>query len=370
MPKSPKNADAIVVGHTDAGIIQTAKPWSLFTIVFGTLAGILFGALVCLPLVLFMLMQTLFDTLCWLSDTQKEHYPGSIAGDNEVVLVLPGTCSYAFWQFGMLQYICEHYDTRGARIAGVSSGAIGAAFVLLLEDAAEKAENKADAVRRIRTCAQDLFRRGEQELAMVCTWPLGFLGRLGRILDCMVEQVVTPEKFDGSRLRIGVRRFVAGPFPSLVPDSISNFCSPAELKAAVRASSVVWMVVRLAPVLYLPQMASFCADGVNALSFFLFVEYWSQWRRGIAHRTLPPHTHSGGLDMIYPLWNCGVMATLLPRGGRHLWVCPTMGGRLQVRHFLHFSAWFAGEQWQQGYAHAAQLDSEGYWSAALPRRTS
>eukprot|EP00971_Amphidinium_carterae_P011176 220211-Amphidinium_carterae.1 len=61
------------------------------------------------------------------------------------------------------------------------------------------------------------------------------------------------------------------------------------------------------------------------------------------------------------------MKSLVPAGGHHVWVSPTIGGRLQVRHLLHFSAWFAGEQWRQGYAHAAQLDSQGHWSA-LPRR--
>lgn len=32
-------------------------------------------------------------------------------------LVLPGTCAYLFWQLGMIQYLCEHFDTRGVKLA-------------------------------------------------------------------------------------------------------------------------------------------------------------------------------------------------------------------------------------------------------------
>eukprot|EP00971_Amphidinium_carterae_P221572 4398220-Amphidinium_carterae.1 len=158
MPKARRKA--AVTTCLDAGIVSTAEPWSLCTTVAGVLLGSICAIAVSLPVVLLMVTQTVFDTLFWLMH-QTTDAPPAIASDDQVVLVLPGTCSYAFWQFGMLQYICEHYDTRAARIAGNSSGAIGAVLILLMERAAEKAKSPADVVKRIRACAQDLFQRGE-----------------------------------------------------------------------------------------------------------------------------------------------------------------------------------------------------------------
>ena len=37
------------------------------------------------------------------------------ARDEDVVIVMPGTCAYVFWQIGMVQYLAEHFDTRHAK---------------------------------------------------------------------------------------------------------------------------------------------------------------------------------------------------------------------------------------------------------------
>ena len=101
-----------------------------------------------------------------------------------------------------------------------------------------------------------------------------------------------------------------------------------------------------------------CSDGVNVFSFWCLLEYRRHVRsgnntdnasnhndttttttnndnntndnKGLAARTAPEHTHSGGysLDRMWAVWNCSVMRPLLPRRGRHLWVTPTVGGRL------------------------------------------
>ncbi|CAK9041436.1 Hypothetical protein SCF082_LOCUS23945 [Durusdinium trenchii] len=300
------------------------------------------------------------------------------AEESGVTLVLPGTCSYIFWQLGMIQYLCEHFDTRSAKLAGVSSGAVSAVMLLHMEEIAQKAaaaekdsENAGlAAAAAARQRAQEVFEIIEGKTAELMRTPLSFFGRLGQLMEDLAPRVL-PEGDAialGSRLQIGVRRLATGVVPALVPDVVGSFTSRDELLDGVLASCNVWLVVRLHPCRFLPSLSAFCSDGVNPYSLYCFWDYLCQRLTGQAEISAPHEMHGGILDRIYAIWNCTLaVKVLLPSSGKRLWVSPTVGGRLNVMYLLRFSGWFIGEQWQQGYAHARDLDARGYWQA-LPRR--
>lgn len=361
---------------THAGISSTARPWHPALAFVGTVLGLglLVAALpILLPLALVLTVCEGLRDLLGL-DAKDAAMHGKVEASNEdITLVLPGTCAYVFWQLGMIQYLCERFDTRDLKLAGVSSGAIAAMLAVALEEAAVKApERPAEAVR---ARAHEIFRLVEQRSAHLVGWPLGFLARLGTVLDGLAEEILPPNldySVLSQRLRVGVRRLAySTALPALVPDMVAEFNSREDLEDAVLASSSVWLVTRPFPCRYLPRKAAFCNDGVNPFSLYCFVDYLRQMRGGsaacMAARTAPAHTHSGGLDRIYAIWNCTVMRVLLPNRGKHIWVTPTLGGRLDVRFCLRISGWFIAEQWRQGYAHARDLDSQGHW-ALLCRR--
>ncbi|CAE8641117.1 unnamed protein product [Polarella glacialis] len=260
----------------------------------------------------------------------------------------------------MVQYISERFDTRGVKLAGVSSGAIGAVLLLALEEAAARPGPGA-ASSKVRRRAQEVFKLVERASSPVVKHPLGFLLRLGSVLDKVAAEVIPEKCPEGNRVRVGVRRVAGGLVPALVPGVVTGFKNREDLKEAVLASSTVWLIVRPWPCRYLACKKWFCADGVNPFSFYCLVEYLLHLRKGLAKRTAPRHTHSGGLDLIYAMWNCGVMKRLLSSRGRHIWVTPTVGGRLDLRYALRVSGWFLAEQWCQGYAHTRDLDAQGYW---------
>lgn len=259
----------------------------------------------------------------------------------------------------MIQYLCENFDTRRLRLAGVSSGAIAAVLLLSLEE-----ETSAVGVRRK---ALEVFALVERVSAPLFGWPLGFLSRLGSLLEEVTQ--VLPENCNlCSRLRVGVRKLALDFIPAAVPAMVTGLKTRESLIEAVLASSTVWLVVRKAPYRYLSLLKAYCSDGVNPFSFYCFFEYLQHRLSSLACRTAPANTHSRGLDVIYAIWNCGVMRVLLPQRGRYLWVTPTMGGRLDLCYCLRFSSWFITEQWRQGYKHARDLDEQGYWNL-LTRRS-
>eukprot|EP00930_Biecheleria_cincta_P001579 TRINITY_DN102713_c0_g1_i1.p1 TRINITY_DN102713_c0_g1~~TRINITY_DN102713_c0_g1_i1.p1 ORF type:complete len:430 (-),score=79.58 TRINITY_DN102713_c0_g1_i1:29-1285(-) len=357
---------------TDAGISSEARPWHPAVAFVGTVLGgcLLVAALPFLLPLAFVLTvcEGLRDLL--RLDAKDAAVYSKVEGSNEdVTLVLPGTCAYVFWQLGMMQYLCERFDTRKLKFAGVSSGAIAALLAVALEEAAVKApERPAEAVR---ARAHEIFQLVEQRSAHLVSWPLGFMARLGTVLDGLADEILPPNLDYAAlsqRLRVGVRRLAYSTgLPALVPDMVAEFNSRDDLESAVLASSSVWLVTRLFPCRYVPSKAAFCNDGVNPFSLYCFMDYLCQMRGGagacMATRTAPVHTHSGGLDRIYAIWNCTVMRVLLPSHGKHVWVTPTIGGQLDVRFCLRVSGWFIAEQWRQGYAHARDLDSQGHWAS-------
>eukprot|EP00927_Polykrikos_kofoidii_P055364 TRINITY_DN49634_c0_g1_i1.p1 TRINITY_DN49634_c0_g1~~TRINITY_DN49634_c0_g1_i1.p1 ORF type:complete len:390 (+),score=54.59 TRINITY_DN49634_c0_g1_i1:76-1245(+) len=353
---------------TDAGIISHARPRSPVVNFGGTVVG-LSALFVALPaLTVLAAFSTFSEAVRHVLgfDPKEDEALSKGASAEEITLVLPGTCAFVSWQLGMVQYLCERFDTRGIRLAGVSSGAICAAVILSLEEAAQNEKAGGSPASRVRARAHEIFQLVEKRFAKVTTWPASFIGRLGGVLDECTAECMPSDCNIGDRLRVGVRRFVASPLPAMVPDVITGFKTREELRSAVTASSTVWLVVRLLPVKYVERLRGFCSDGVNPFSYFCFLEGLLHYLKGFLQRTAPRHTYTG-LDAIYALWNLGIMRLLLPRNGRHLWVTPTVGGNLKVAHALHISSWYAAEQWRRGYKHALELDTSGYWNP-MPRR--
>eukprot|EP00931_Biecheleriopsis_adriatica_P051436 TRINITY_DN29833_c0_g1_i1.p1 TRINITY_DN29833_c0_g1~~TRINITY_DN29833_c0_g1_i1.p1 ORF type:complete len:431 (-),score=34.73 TRINITY_DN29833_c0_g1_i1:229-1416(-) len=367
--------DALCVqgGWQESGISSKAKPWSLSLTLGGALLGLCLALILLPPLILLALLLTLsealhsFITAC----TNKARHIGGqeeIEGDDQhITLVLPGLCGYIFWQLGMLQYICERFDTSNVKLAGVSSGAIGAALLLALEEAAAKPGPEPEAMK-VRRRAQEVFQLVEKSCAPIVGHPLGFVTRLGSVLDAMMDILPQGPIPDG-RVRIGVRRFVLSPCPSLVPGVVHCFRSREELMTAIQASSTVWLVVRAWPFRWVNSLRSFCSDGVHIFSITWLLEYAQHLWDGTASRT-GPHAAHPGLGRLYAAYNCGAMKLLLPHRGLKIWVTPTVGEHLDVKYCARFSGWFIAEQWRQGYVHARDLDAQGHFQGLTRRRTT
>ena len=115
----------------ESGITVLAKPIALSVNIFGTLLLLPF-VLGLIPLLLVVVaLSTVFDGVhCLLCAPEPVVDLGGDGADRArggPVLVFPGTCNGVFFQFGMTQYLAERYDLRGARVVGVSSGALCAA---------------------------------------------------------------------------------------------------------------------------------------------------------------------------------------------------------------------------------------------------
>ena len=190
---------------------------------------------------------------------------------------------------------------------------------------------------------------------------------MGSVLDSMSSML--PDKDVGNRLSIGVRRLSVGPSPALVPAVIDSFKSRSELMLAIQATSTVWLVVRPWPFRYVEKLGAYCSDGVNVFSGWWILEFVQQWWDGTSERTAPADAHSGCSSYLYAAFNCGIMEHLLQPVGHKIWVTPTIGAHLDMRNGARFSGWFIAEQWRNGYAHARELDSRGYFSA-LQRRSN
>jgi len=357
--------------YNDAGIPSTAVGWSVATATSGTIVGVV-GFGLALPVLLpFAILSTVAEALrhCIGLDTYVTE--AEEGDDDQITLVMPGMCTFAFWQVGMTHYLCENFDTRGCKMAGVSSGAICSAMFLKLEKAAS-AGTRSTAAERVREQAHAIYALLEKRLEPVATWPCAFVCRLGGVLDALVDDILLEDFADdaeivriGNRIRIGFRRLAGGAVPALVPDTVNSFSNATDLITSMSVSGHVGIMVRPTFLAFFARKNAYCSDGVNPFSFYCFIDYWLQRRRGIQERTAPSYCQNG-LDVIYALWNCGAMRVLLPRKGKHLWISPAVGGKLDVRNSMRVSDWWAAEQWRLGYAHAKELDAMGYWND-LPR---
>lgn len=360
----------------DAGISPKAKGWpavrGIVEVILGV-ALIFFLILLILPIAVFL---TSFEALRELFRLDRPQVDEAEGEEDQVTLVLPGTCSYLFWQLGMIQYLCEHFDTRHAKLAGVSSGAISAVLLLQMEEIATAATESCNsetsglcAAKAVRRRAREVFEIIEDSAEELMVSPLSFWCRLGNLMEDLAPRLLPEGETSalGSRLQIGVRRLATDRVPAMVPDVLTSFATRDELLESILASSNVWLVVSLQPWRYVPSLDAQCSDGVNPYSLYCFYDYLRQRLNGQYKVSAPSHMHAGVLDRIYAIWNCTVMKVMLSSSGKKLWISPTVGGRLNIMYFLRFSGWFIGYQWQQGYLHAQDLDARGYWQS-LPRR--
>ena len=179
----------------ESGITVLAKPIALSVNIFGTLLLLPF-VLGLIPLLLVVVaLSTVFDGVhCLLCAPEPVVDLGGDGADRArggPVLVFPGTCNGVFFQFGMTQYLAERYDLRGARVVGVSSGALCAALLLALEHAADAAPPAARAAAaRARACEVYALIEGEGRARGGAPRALGFAGRLHAPVEGLVRALV------------------------------------------------------------------------------------------------------------------------------------------------------------------------------------
>ncbi|CAK0851481.1 unnamed protein product [Prorocentrum cordatum] len=328
-------------------------------------------------LLLFTAYNTFAETSAALINLVGRRQRHRLPPNPAPTLVIPGTCAYIFWQLGMTQYICEKYDTSGARIVCTSSGASCAAMMLFLERAGSTRE-------AVRAHARDAYGLIEQTLAPIFRHPMAFWGRtapvLKDLLQLLVPEVPTPEfaqdafPAEGGRVVCGLRRISMRPVPNLVAEAKTAFESREDFVAAAVAASNVFGVV--SPVPCRVHRGQFCSDGVNPFSLYCFVDYTVQWITGRFRTTAPPHIINGDRrwpwNHVYSMWNVGIMDALLPTeryaAERLYWLTPTVGGHIQYQWALRFSGLFTYQQWTMGYRHARELDVKGYFKGLAPLR--
>merc|ERR1719215_1112864 len=137
-------------GWKESGTATCAKPWPKHVAVGGLVALFSFLAANFPWLLILALFQTAHEGLRYLLGFDKYITAYDEGKDEDVTFAIPGTCLYAMWQLGMVQYVCERFETRKCKIAAVSSGALGIAVMLALEKVAEGAKSDQEAAERVR----------------------------------------------------------------------------------------------------------------------------------------------------------------------------------------------------------------------------
>eukprot|EP00435_Cladocopium_sp_Y103_P048959 s829_g14.t1 len=297
----------------DAGISPKAKGWPAVRGIVEVILGVALIFLLILLILPIAVFLTSFEALRELFRLDRPQVDEAECEEDQVTLVLPGTCSYLFWQLGMIQYVCEHFDTRNAKLAGVSSGAIGAVLLLQMEEIATAATESCNsetsglcAAQAVRRRAREVFEIIEESAAELMVSPLSFWCRLGNLMETLAPRLLPEGETSGlgSRLQIGVRRLATDRVPAMVPDVLTSFATRDELLESILASSNVWLVVSLQPWRYVPSLEAQCSDGVNPYSLYCFYDYLRQRLNGQYKISAPSHMHAGVLDRIYAIWNC------------------------------------------------------------------
>lgn len=351
--------------------VSASRPWSLPACVTGIVA-ICATLLLLLPLLMLVtVLNTVSEGIAQVLDTltgATEPLPPPLSCDDEIILVLPGTCTWVFYQIGAVQYLCEHFDLRQVKIAGVSSGAVCAAVILIFERCASAAE--------VRDRAHELYAAVDALLSPIVGTPASFIGRLGVLLEQLLHDHV-PTDADSveamlrtDRIRVGLRRWRRWPVPHQHPHVVTNFTSRHDFINAVAASATVGVMVT--PWFARSYRGGWCSDGVNPFSFWSAAVYAKQLVSGLARVTAPRHTFNGGCmpwHRLHAMWNVGAMACLLPtHEGRHIWVSPTVSGAIRLHLMLLVSGPWVRKLWCAGYDDTARLDGDGYFQALEPFR--
>ena len=117
---------------SSAGVETTARSsWSWRACAIAALWCGLYVVVLLPALVVYTVVCTFLDAVAAV--VSRTPAPAPLRRDARPELVFPGTCTWVFWQLGMVQYLVERYDLRDVRVVGTSSGAVAAAAILTLK---------------------------------------------------------------------------------------------------------------------------------------------------------------------------------------------------------------------------------------------
>ena len=347
----------------NAGVKTTAAAWSWRACAVAALWCGLYVVVLLPALVVYTVVCTFLDAVAAV--VSRTPAPAPLRRDARPELVFPGTCTWVFWQLGMVQYLVERYDLRDVRVVGTSSGAVSAAAILLLEHGDPSAAE-------VRRRAQKLHRSLDNKLERITGHPLAYVGRLDGVLAELLDETLPRDDaaYRTDRVLIGLRRWTWTPLPSLAPAVSQRFTDRLDFTRAALASANAPPIASLRPAIR--YAGAWCADGVNAFSLWCAVPYMCAVMRGAAVAA-PRETVNGAAALpwnhIYAAWNWPVLDHVLSMTqGRRYFVTPTAGGHVDLSRLLLVSRRWVATLWADGYRHATALDAGGYFEGMAPRR--
>ena len=157
----------------NAGVETTARAWSWRACAVASLWCGLYVAVLLPALLVYTVVCTFLDAVAAV--VSRTPAPAALRRDARPELVFPGTCTWVFWQLGMVQYLVERYDLKDVRVVGTSSGAVSAAAILLLEHGDPSAAE-------VRKRAQRLHASLDNKLERITGHPLAYVGRLDGVM--------------------------------------------------------------------------------------------------------------------------------------------------------------------------------------------
>ena len=362
---SPASAQRLKMDHPwhSAGVETTALAWTWRACAVAALWCGLYVVVLLPALVVYTVVCTFLDAVAAV--VSRTPAPAPLRRDARPELVFPGTCTWVFWQLGMVQYLVERYDLRGVRVVGTSSGAVAAAAIMLLEHGDPSAAE-------VRKRAQRLHASLDTKLERITGHPLAYVGRLDGVMAELLDESLPRDDaaYRTDRILIGLRRWTWTPLPSLSPTVSQKFSGRADFARAALASANAMPVAALRPAIR--YAGAWCADGVNAFSLWCAVPYLCAVMRGAAVAA-PRETVNGAAALpwnhIYAAWNWPVLDHVLSMTrGRRYFVTPTAGGHVDLSRLLLVSRRWVATLWADGYRHAATLDAGGYFEGLAPRR--
>ena len=103
---------------SSAGVQTTARAWSWRACAVAALWCGLYVVVLLPALVVYTVVCTFLDAVAAV--VSRTPAPAPLRSDARPELVFPGTCTWVFWQLGMVQYLVERYDLRDVRVVGTS----------------------------------------------------------------------------------------------------------------------------------------------------------------------------------------------------------------------------------------------------------
>ena len=101
-----------------AGVETTARAWTWRACAVAALWCGLYVVVLLPALVVYTVVCTFLDAVAAV--VSRTPAPAPLRRDARPELVFPGTCTWVFWQLGMVQYLVERYDLKDVRVVGTS----------------------------------------------------------------------------------------------------------------------------------------------------------------------------------------------------------------------------------------------------------